>query len=180
MGNGRFIMMDMRNFVISTPETENETFLAEQGAIILRDEQGREWYSSQALFSAETVKVMYDSDNIVRAITMDVSTLYPHMHSVAEIVDLPDGADIHGDWVYSDGEVVARKYSSDELVAAANDQKSHLREIADSEIAWRQDAVDAGIATDEETAALTEWKKYRVLLMRVDTAKPVWPTLPTA
>ncbi|HAE7767435.1 TPA_asm: tail fiber assembly protein, partial [Salmonella enterica subsp. houtenae serovar 45:g,z51:-] len=41
-----------------------------------------------------------------------------------------------------------------------------------------QDAVDAGIATDEETAALADWKKYRVLLMRVDTAKPEWPTLP--
>ncbi|EKJ3291390.1 tail fiber assembly protein, partial [Escherichia coli] len=23
-----------------------------------------------------------------------------------------------------------------------------------------------------------EWKKYRVLLMRVDTAKPVWPVNP--
>ena len=171
-------MMDMRNFVISTPETEEEHFLAKHGAIILRDDHGREWYSSQALFSAETVKVMYDSDNIVKAITADVSTLFPHMHSVAEIVDLPDGADIHGGWVYSDGEIVARKYSSDELVAAANDQKSHLREIADPEIAWRQDAVDAGIATDEETAALIEWKKYRVLLMRVDTAKPIWPTPP--
>ncbi|ENM5425270.1 tail fiber assembly protein [Escherichia coli] len=173
-------MMDMKNFVISSPETDDETFFAGQGAIILRDEQGREWYSSQALFSADTVKIMYDSANIVRAITTDVSTLYPHMHSVAEIVDLPDGADIHGGWVYSGGEVVARKYSSDERVAAANDQKTHLREIADSEIAWRQDAVDDGIATDAETAALSEWKKYRVLLMRVDTAKPEWPTPPVA
>ncbi|MIA71672.1 tail fiber assembly protein, partial [Escherichia coli] len=24
----------------------------------------------------------------------------------------------------------------------------------------------------------SEWKKYRVLLMRVDTAKPVWPVNP--
>ncbi|MBA8060821.1 tail fiber assembly protein, partial [Citrobacter sp. RHBSTW-00104] len=29
-----------------------------------------------------------------------------------------------------------------------------------------------------ETAALSEWKKYRVLLMRVDTSKPDWPTPP--
>ncbi|EAT1311015.1 hypothetical protein EX399_25465 [Salmonella enterica] len=50
--------------------------------------------------------------------------------------------------------------------------------MADTEIAWLQDSVDAGIATEKETAALTEWKKYRVLLMRVDTAKPVWPTPP--
>ncbi|EKK4595233.1 tail fiber assembly protein, partial [Escherichia coli] len=46
---------------------------------------------------------------------------------------------------------------------------------------WRQDAVDAGIATDEETSILTEWKKYRVLLMRVDTSTAPdieWPTPP--
>ncbi|STK06121.1 tail fiber assembly protein [Escherichia coli] len=35
-----------------------------------------------------------------------------------------------------------------------------------------------GIATDEETAALSESKKCRILLMRVDTAKPVWPVNP--
>ncbi|MDF3827799.1 MULTISPECIES: tail fiber assembly protein [unclassified Pseudocitrobacter] len=66
-------------------------------------------------------------------------------------------------------------------IVAANDvKKSQLRATADNEIEWRQDAVDAGIATEEETAALAEWKKYRVLLMRVDTADPEWPTPPTA
>lgn len=89
-------MMNMKNFVISSPETEEETLLAENGAIILRDDQGREWYSSQALFSAETVKVMYDSDNIVRAIDTDISTIYPHKHSVAEVEEIPEGADIYG------------------------------------------------------------------------------------
>lgn len=68
--------------------------------------------------------------------------------------------------------------SQAELIEKAEANKLQLRAIADAEIAWRQDAVDAGISTDEETAALSEWKKYRVLLMRVDTAKPVWPTLP--
>lgn len=68
--------------------------------------------------------------------------------------------------------------SPEERVARAEQTRRDLRTRADSEIAWRQDAVDADIATDEETAALSEWKKYRVLLMRVDTAKPVWPTPP--
>ncbi|ENG2554186.1 tail fiber assembly protein [Citrobacter farmeri] len=66
----------------------------------------------------------------------------------------------------------------EEKIADAEAMKLSLKDNADSEIAWRQDAVDAGIATDEETVALADWKKYRVLLMRVDTAKPVWPTLP--
>ena len=68
--------------------------------------------------------------------------------------------------------------SEAELVEQAEAEKSQLRAIADDEIAWRQDAVDAEIATEEETAALAEWKKYRVQLMRVDTADPEWPTPP--
>ena len=59
--------------------------------------------------------------------------------------------------------------------------KNSLRLTADAEISWRQDAVDAEIATAAETAALAEWKKYRVLLMRVDTSKAPdieWPTPP--
>lgn len=69
----------------------------------------------------------------------------------------------------------------EQLVAQAEQQKSQLRKAADSEISWLQDAVDAGIASDEETALLAEWKKYRVLLMRVDTSKAPdieWPKPP--
>ena len=63
----------------------------------------------------------------------------------------------------------------DEVIAEAETKKLQLRATADAEIAWRQDAVDAGVATAAETVELAEWKKYRVLLMRVDTAAPVWP-----
>ncbi len=65
-----------------------------------------------------------------------------------------------------------------EIEAVAESKKSKLRAVADAEIVWRQDASDAGIATDEETAALAEWKRYRVLLMRVDLTAPDWPIPP--
>ncbi|HHJ4351701.1 tail fiber assembly protein [Citrobacter braakii] len=71
--------------------------------------------------------------------------------------------------------------SNEELSAAADVKKADLRVRADSEINWRQDAIDAGLATIEETVALTEWKKYRVLLMRVDCSKAPdisWPEPP--
>lgn len=45
-------------------------------------------------------------------------------------------------------------------------------------ISTLQDAVDMEMATAEETVALAEWKKYRVLLMRVNISKPVWPIPP--
>ncbi|HDS9612920.1 TPA: tail fiber assembly protein [Enterobacter roggenkampii] len=70
-----------------------------------------------------------------------------------------------------------------DYVAQAQQVKNSLRLTADAEISWRQDAFDAGIATAGETAALAEWKKYRVLLMRVDTSKAPaieWPTQPDA
>ncbi|ADO47394.1 tail fiber assembly protein [[Enterobacter] lignolyticus] len=75
----------------------------------------------------------------------------------------------------------AAQYAAD--MAAAEQQKTALRTNADNAIAWRQDAVDTRIATAEETAALAEWKKYRVLLMRIDTSKAPaieWPTPPGA
>ena len=68
--------------------------------------------------------------------------------------------------------------SEEQLIAMAENERTARRTVANNEINWRQDAVDAGIATEEETAGLAAWKKYRVLLMRVDTAKPVWPTPP--
>lgn len=68
--------------------------------------------------------------------------------------------------------------SQEELIAANTKKLQSLRKVADSEISWRQDAVDAEIATDGEATELAAWKKYRVLLMRVDTSNPEWPEKP--
>ena len=71
--------------------------------------------------------------------------------------------------------------NQEQLIAQAVSRKNQLRSVADDEIAWLQDAVDAGIGTDEETALLAAWKTYRVQLMRVKTdAAPdiEWPTPP--
>ncbi|WP_338149488.1 tail fiber assembly protein [Xenorhabdus bovienii] len=60
-------------------------------------------------------------------------------------------------------------------------QKSSLRQQADIAIAPLQDAVDLNMATDAEKSALTDWRKYRVLLSRVDcsTAPDIaWPEQP--
>ena len=72
-------------------------------------------------------------------------------------------------------------YTTEELVAQAESKKLRLMQMANAEIAPLQDAVDLGIATTKETVALTEWKKYRVLLNRVDTSKAPdinWPEPP--
>ncbi|WP_411692208.1 tail fiber assembly protein [Escherichia coli] len=56
-----------------------------------------------------------------------------------------------------------------DTTSAAELKKATLKSAADAEISWRQDAVDAEIATAEEAAALSEWKKYRALMIRIKT-----------
>ncbi|UKL15100.1 tail fiber assembly protein [Elizabethkingia phage EKP1] len=71
--------------------------------------------------------------------------------------------------------------TQEQLVATAEQQKVSLRATADRAIAPLQDAVDLDMATDDEKAALTAWRKYRVLLNRVDTTKApdiTWPDQP--
>jgi len=44
-----------------------------------------------------------------------------------------------------------------------------------------QDGKDLGMITDEEVSQLIAWKKYRVMLMRVNTGDPeniMWPEQP--
>ncbi|EPU6502395.1 tail fiber assembly protein [Escherichia albertii] len=66
-------------------------------------------------------------------------------------------------------------------VREAEETKSSLMQVASEHIAPLQDAVDLEIATEEETSLLEAWKKYRVLLNRVDTSTAPdieWPTSP--
>ncbi|WP_436858602.1 tail fiber assembly protein [Citrobacter tructae] len=64
-------------------------------------------------------------------------------------------------------------------MAEVEQKKAFLLAEANIAILPLQDAFELDMATDAEKALLLEWKKYRVLLMRVDTARPVWPPLPT-
>ncbi|WJN78703.1 Phage tail fiber protein [Burkholderia anthina] len=58
-------------------------------------------------------------------------------------------------------------------------QRRRLEETA-AQIAPLQDAVDLGVATDEEKTRLITLKQYRVSLNRVDLVDPVWPEKPAS
>jgi hypothetical protein len=64
-------------------------------------------------------------------------------------------------------------------IADAENKKTSLLRQANDFILPLQDAVEIDIATDEEKKNLMDWKKYRVLLNRVDCVKPVWPDQPS-
>lgn len=71
--------------------------------------------------------------------------------------------------------------TADELIRQAEDKRSRLRTEADTIIQPLQDANDLGIATDDEASQLIAWKKYRVMLMRVNTENAeniIWPEQP--
>lgn len=63
----------------------------------------------------------------------------------------------------------------------AENQKSRLMQTANDNIAPLQDAAELNMATDDEKNQLAAWKKYRVLLSRVNPAeaeKIRWPDKP--
>ncbi|WP_407223666.1 tail fiber assembly protein [Enterobacter roggenkampii] len=71
----------------------------------------------------------------------------------------------------------------DAEVAVANATKAAFMKSASEQIAPLQDAVDLDMATDDEKARLDAWRKYRVLLTRVDTSSApaiTWPEVPAA
>ncbi|WP_422616055.1 tail fiber assembly protein [Photorhabdus hainanensis] len=66
-------------------------------------------------------------------------------------------------------------------IEEAKRKKAELLRQANETLSLLQDSVDLEIATEAEKAALQEWKRYRVLLARVDilqTPDIEWPEMP--
>ena len=61
-------------------------------------------------------------------------------------------------------------------------KKNQLLAEATTQISYLQDAVDSQIASEQEMQLLAEWKKYRVLVNRIDVEQAPnidWPNDPT-
>ncbi|MED5639223.1 tail fiber assembly protein [Enterobacter hormaechei] len=66
-------------------------------------------------------------------------------------------------------------------VSHAIDEKKQRQKEATEIVSILQGAVDLDMATDRESALLSEWTKYRVLLNRIDTSlapEIEWPEVP--
>jgi hypothetical protein len=71
--------------------------------------------------------------------------------------------------------------TKEEILAFAENEKAKLISYASEKILPLQDAVDLEMATDSELEQLSAWKKYRMLLNRIDvTSAPDidWPAKP--
>ncbi len=172
-------MQHIKNLKRYTPE---ELFLGEN-VIYLQDDNGIDWYDAQKLFSPDTVKLAYDERGIICAINSDVSMLWPIGLSVIELnpTKLPKRCLANGEWVFDGKKVSQRAYSAEEMMARAEARKNELLASAGKAVAPLQDAVDLGMAMEEEIVQLKLWKTYRVQLNRINPQNAPdidWPVAP--
>ncbi|EBQ8978861.1 TPA: tail fiber assembly protein [Salmonella enterica] len=176
-------MMHLKNIVAGNPKTPEQYQLTKKfGVVWLFDEDSKNWYEEQKKFSADSLKIAYDKNNIIVDINKDVSAINPEGCSVVELPDITANrrADVSGRWMFNGEQVSKRVYSPEELRQQAEAKKVKLLEEAEAVITPLARAVKLGIATDEERQRLEVWEQYSVLVSRVDTSKPDWPDVPVS
>ena len=174
-------MQHLKNIVAGNPKTVEQYQLTKNFNVAwLWSEDGKNWYEEVKNFQPDTIKILYDENNIIVAVTRDASTLDPTGYSVVEVPDITANrrADDSGKWLFKDGAVVKRIYTADEQQQQAELQKAALLSEAESVIQQLERAVRLNMATDEERTRLEAWERYSVQVSRVDTAKPEWPQKP--
>lgn len=96
--------------------------------------------------------------------------------NVYEVVDYPDDIST-AVYKYQGGKFLSQEPSTWEI---AEQEKNRLISEATTMISVLQDAVDLGMATEDDESSLIAWKTYRVMLSRVDTHNPEWPDKPAS
>ncbi|EMH7658211.1 tail fiber assembly protein [Salmonella enterica] len=176
-------MMHLKNIVSGNQKTPDQYQLTKKfGVVWLFDEDGKNWYEEQKKFSADSLKIAYDKNNIIVDINKNVSAINPEGYSVVELPDITANrrADVSGRWIFNGEQVNKRVYSPEELRQQAEAKKVKLLEEAETVITPLARAVKQGIVTDEEQQRLVAWEQYSVLVSRVDTSKPDWPDKPAS
>ena len=147
------------------------------------DDRGRDWYTLRDNdWQGETAFISVSPDGFITTGARD-----PNYLTLTEGVSLYEinAADFRDDigarvYRYVAGEITEYVPPEGEQ---AETQKAALLDKATSVMTMLQDAVDMDMATEEEVAQLLAWKKYRVLLNRVDTSLAPdihWPPPPVA
>ncbi|MEB0968390.1 tail fiber assembly protein, partial [Citrobacter braakii] len=69
-------MMHLKNIKKGNPKTRKQYELSKKENIaLLFTEDGKDWYEEQKNFAAETLKIAYDQNGIIRRIETDVTTI---------------------------------------------------------------------------------------------------------
>lgn len=137
----------------------------------LKDDEGNDWYDICSEFQAETLKILFDAEGLIRSFNTDASILSPEGLSITEvsIADVPSDFFDGGKWVFDGDKITEYVPTTEELAEQAAAEKSRRLDEALQVIIPLQIAVKHNMATDTEKAQLDAWEKYSVLLNRVDT-----------
>ena len=175
-------MLNYRNFTISKKQSILKKY--PDFVLVLEDDMGNDWYELQKNFEDDTLKILFDEDNRIVSYSFDVSTLTPTHLSIAEIPyeNLPNDffANITN-YFFINEKIEPEILKHEGKCTATESKKQVLLSEASNMIAPLQDAVELEIATDEEIALLKKWKKYRVLLNRINPSLELdddWPHKP--
>lgn len=159
--------------------------LRELNVQFLKSDSGEDWYQCQKLFAKDTIKIAFDERGVICSYSEDISSLWPINLSVAEVPNniMARQLDISGSWVFDGKNIAKRIYTPEEHQEQARiEQRTRIASAANM-IAPLQDAVDLNMANTAEITRLESWKKYRVMLNRLDitTAPDIdWPSAPDA
>ncbi|MFZ4832768.1 tail fiber assembly protein [Rouxiella sp. Mn2063] len=171
---------------IPAPESEKGKVARDINALFIQDNAGNDWYELLKTLDKKALKIVFTDDGVIQFANYDASALWP-VDSYIAVVDknsIPPGFDVPTNdlsWQYIDGEIVPRVYTKEEQITQAVRNKNAILDSARKIISPLQDAFDLDIATDDEVKKLAAWKKYRVLLNRIDvnTAPDIdWPNAP--
>ncbi|MDY4370064.1 tail fiber assembly protein [Pectobacterium brasiliense] len=147
------------------------------------DEDGNDFYENLSFFKKKYKMCIEPDNGVIRSFSEDVSRLYPAGFTIVEVDKLPSGFSINNQFIFIDGIIKKIKTTQHEEEINAKIKKEHLIKNANAMIDPLQDALDLGIESEEEKKSLNAWKKYRVLLMRLDTSKAPdveWPEEPVS
>ncbi|KUV24565.1 phage tail protein [Escherichia coli] len=166
-------MMHLKNIKAGNAKTlEQYELTKKHGVIWLYSEDGKNWYEEVKNFQPDTIKIVYDENNIIVAITRDASTLNPEGFSVVEVPDITANrrADISGKWMFKDGVVVKRTYTEEEQRQQAENEKQSLLQLVRDKTQLWDSQLRLGIISDENKQKLTEWMLYAQKVESTDTS----------
>lgn len=166
-------MQHLKNIRSGNPKTVEQYQLTKKFDVIwLFSEDGKNWYEEVKHFQEDTIKIVYDENNIIVAITKDASTLNPEGFSVVEVPDITANrrADDSGKWMFKDGAVIKRVYTEEEQLLQAEKQKQKLLQQAREKTQFWQIQLALGIITDSDKQQLMNWMKYVQQVEATDTS----------
>lgn len=170
----------LSNLALYIPENPGP---APAGALFLKSEDGADWYQAQIHFAADTRKIGYNKDGVIRIQHCDVHSLWPIDMSVTEVLegDIPEGFPASGEsvtgWIYQDGLIILAPV--DYIAIAETHRDNEMAEVS-KRITALVEAQDDGDITDSEMKELAALRDYRSQLRRLEVSKAAesgftWP-----